>query len=592
MTGTAGRWSDAWMAAAVFALDPAAAGGIALRARPGPARDRWLAASMDLLDPAAPVVRLPVHADADRVAGGLDLEATLRAGRPVGQRGILAAADGGILVVPMAERLPPETAAAVAAALDDGFVRIERDGLSLLPSARFGILALDEGAEPEEGPPPGLRDRVGGIVDLSDCPVRDLGEPPWARPDVARARRELAGVALGEGGLERICAFAAALGIGSMRPAAAAAYWARGAAAVRGLRQASDEDISFVCRAVLLPHANRMPAPDRPEEAEPEPDPADAPGPDADMESRDGMEEAAGERTVEAERALLPPQLLALLDGSRSEKGAAPRAGRTTASGLSVRRGRPAGVRPGLPGPRGRLNVVETLRAAAPWQPIRARDGAHAARSPLRLRRDDFRLNRYKQRIQTTTIFAVDASGSAALHRLAEAKGAIELLLAESYIRRDEVALIAFRGTAAEQLLPPTRAVARARRSLSALPGGGGTPVAAGLDAALKLALAVRARGNVARLVVLTDGRANIALDGTPGRERAEADALAAARAVRRAGVEALFVDIAQSPRPYAGRLAREMGAAYLFMPRADSARIHESVRRAAPPVAVSGRPG
>ncbi|MDP1315059.1 VWA domain-containing protein, partial [Klebsiella pneumoniae] len=90
------------------------------------------------------------------------------------------------------------------------------------------------------------------------------------------------------------------------------------------------------------------------------------------------------------------------------------------------------------------------------------------------------------------------------------------------YVRRDRVALIAFRGTDAELLLPPTRSLARARRSLAGLPGGGGTPLAAGLEAAWLLGRSVQARdGGRAVLIFLTDARANIARDGTPGRARA-----------------------------------------------------------------------
>ena len=90
-----------------------------------------------------------------------------------------------------------------------------------------------------------------------------------------------------------------------------------------------------------------------------------------------------------------------------------------------------------------RLNIVETLRAAAPWQKIRQRKSGGGS---VEVRPDDFRITRFKRRGASATIFVVDASGSSALHRLAEAKGAIELLLADCYVRRDQVALIAFRG--------------------------------------------------------------------------------------------------------------------------------------------------
>ena len=158
-----------------------------------------------------------------------------------------------------------------------------------------------------------------------------------------------------------------------------------------------------------------------------------------------------------------------------------------------------------------------------------ARSRAVRRRHPrprILIRKDDFRISRFKQRTETTTIFVVDASGSAALHRLAEAKGAVELLLADCYIRRDQVALIAFRGSVAEMLLPPTRSLARAKRSLAGLPGGGGTPLAAGLDAAFALADSVRRKGQTPTVIVLTDGRANIARDGGQGRPRAEEDAM------------------------------------------------------------------
>ena len=156
------------------------------------------------------------------------------------------------------------------------------------------------------------------------------------------------------------------------------------------------------------------------------------------------------------------------------------------------------------------------------------------------MRRDDFHITRYRERRETTTIFAVDASGSSALNRLAEAKGAVELLLADCYVRRDRVALLAFRGAGCELLLPPTRSLVRAKRGLAGLPGGGGTPLAAGIDAAAALADAVRRRGETAVVVLLTDGRANVGRNGTGGRERAMADAMSAARQLATMGLSVL----------------------------------------------------
>jgi magnesium chelatase subunit D len=228
-----------------------------------------------------------------------------------------------------------------------------------------------------------------------------------------------------------------------------------------------------------------------------------------------------------------------------------------------------------------RLNVVETLRAAAPWQTLRR---TQSKSERVHVRRDDFRLTRFKHRSETATIFVVDASGSSALHRLAEAKGAVELLLADCYVRRDQVALIAFRGKAAELILPPTRSLARAKRSLAGMPGGGGTPVAAALDAAGALADGLRRKGLAPTIVVLTDGRANVARDGAGGRERAEADALGAARSCRALRLTALLVDTSPSQSSAAERLAVEMGARYLQLPRADAAAISQLIRNAALP--------
>jgi magnesium chelatase subunit D len=277
-----------------------------------------------------------------------------------------------------------------------------------------------------------------------------------------------------------------------------------------------------------------------------------------------------------AARAAIPVHLLALLQTPAAPRNSPTSSGRAGALRQSALRGRPVGTRRGELKAGARLNVVETLRAAAPWQKFRQQQAGNAY---VHVRRDDFRLIQFKRRNECATIFVVDASGSSALHRLAEAKGAVELLLADCYVRRDQVALIAFRGKKAELILPPTRSLARAKRSLSALAGGGGTPIANALDAAGALANGLLRKGLVPKIVLLTDGRANIARDGTPDRKRAEADVVASACMLRAAGFAALVIDISIRPNAAAEQLATNMGARYLLLPFADAGTISRAVQ-------------
>jgi magnesium chelatase subunit D len=200
------------------------------------------------------------------------------------------------------------------------------------------------------------------------------------------------------------------------------------------------------------------------------------------------------------------------------------------------------------------------------------------------VRKEDFHVTRFRQLGQTTTVFVVDASGSLALNRLAETKGAVELLLADCYVRRDSVAVLAFRGKTAELLLPPTRSLARAKRSLAGLPGGGGTPLATAIDAATALADQIRRKGETPILVLLTDAKGNIARDGSPGRGRAASDALAAATQLRLGSYSALLVDTSPQPQAGAQQLAAAMGAQYLALPYAGAQSLNQAVR------AVAGR--
>ena len=316
-------------------------------------------------------------------------------------------------------------------------------------------------------------------------------------------------------------------------------------------------------------------------EAEAEPEPADADRPDEQQEASGGK---LNEVVLAAAQAAIPPQLLARLMQGRAERSRSAAPGRIGGAQQTPRRGRPAGTRRGALRSGARLSVVETLRAAAPWQRLRrpatkTLDG----RRRIEVRPDDFRIKRFKQKNETVTLFVVDASGSSALHRLAEAKGAVELLLADCYVRRDQVALLAFGGRGVELLLPPTRSLTRAKRRLADLPGGGGTPLGAALEQAAALADAIRRKHQTPAIVVLTDGRPNLARDGRQGRQAGEADALTAAQAFRASGFSALLIDTSRQADASAARIAAAMGAHYVALPHADARMLSDEVRARMP---------
>lgn len=554
--GAPSPWEDALLAARLFAGDPAKLAGIRLRARAGPVRDRWLAYLKSQLSVGVPFRKIPAGIGADRLLGGLDLAATLSANRPVYLPGVLAEAHDGVAILPMAERTAPHVTAGLMAVLDEGEVVVERDGLTLRPPARIGVVMLDEGVD-DEAPPAALTERMAITISLEGITISEAEVPP----SVPAMR---AAIVTTDSAIAALCSVAAAFGIDSARAPILALGVAAASAAEAGRTAIADEDLVIATRLALFPRARTFPPADAdtPEQDEAPPD-------DTQGESEnDGEIGQVADRVIEAIRAALPPDVLAGL-----EKAAA--TGRSTQSGRgsaalrkSLTRGRPVGVRPGKPGAGARLHLIETLRAAAPWQKLRRK---HDDRPGIRVRSDDFRIRRFAERSESTLIFVVDASGSAAVERLAETKGAVELLLAEAYVRRTQVALIAFRGGGAEMMLPPTRSLVRAKKCLADMVGGGGTPLAAGVQAGQALAEAQRGQGRTPFLILMTDGRANIARDGTPGRVQADEDAKASAKQLGFSGIKSVVIDIAARPRDDARLLAAAMGANYAALPRVDA---------------------
>jgi len=551
-------WDRALRALALLAVNPGGLGGLTLRARAGPARQVFERGIARL-----PGAQRRIHPDISdtQLFGGPDIAATLAAGRLVMDDGL--ANNPALLILPMAERVPAGLAARLGGILDAGH--------------GHGLILLDEGLDQDEAAPAALRDRLAFHANLGATGWQEARLRLPAPGDVDAARQIASQVHARPDDPVALTGLAARFGINSLRAPKLALCAARAIAALDGRAELSDNDLREAAELVYPARATRVPEEREPATDDTPPDPPPgAPESQAGEDGQQGDDTALpGEILVEAVRALLPPSLLDRM----GEGGAA--SGPTGGAGAGRRRkgnrrGRPLPSRARRFDGRARIDVVATLRAAAPWQALRRVRNETGQR--VIIHPGDIRLRRYEDRSDRLLIFSVDASGSAAMARLAEAKSAVELLLVQAYARRDHVAVIAFRGAGADVLLPPTRSLVQAKRRLAGMPGGGGTPLAAGLDAALALGRQARGRGLSPALALLTDGRANIALDGAGNRARAAEDAEDISARLRAEGLGGVVIDTSTRPGDVLAALARRMGARYLALPRARAEQISTAV--------------
>ncbi len=528
-----GDLSRPQQAAAVLAVAGKDVGGIWVRARAGETRRVYV----NGLRKAVPdAVRILTEMDDTALFGGVDVSASLSDGRKVLVEGLLMSSRGGLLIG--AERASPQLCGRLSAILDAG----------LGP-----LIALDEGAEPDEAPARSLTCRLGLFVSLDGIRHANLGMPISDRR--ASVAQNLYPKVIISAELEtKTAEFACYLGIDDHRLAIYARSAAKACAALSNRHIVREEDVELAATLVFAPRSSAIESPPQPESQQPEVEDRQRPSDDTTLSADTELE-------VDATKVPLPDLLLAAT-------GTAPRFTHGQGSGTpkaGTVRGRPLPSSPGRVSSDRRIDPVATIRAALPWQKLRASPRGQS----VSLRPNDVRLKRFETRSQRVIIFAVDASGSQAVARMAEAKGAVEHLLSEAYRSRDEVALLAFRGSEAKVLLPPTRALVRARAHLSALPGGGATPLAAGLVAAHTVASGVRGKGGHPVIVLLSDGKANVPLAGNGDREQAKEDATSTAKAILRSGFETIVLDTARRPQETLAKLAGAMGARYLAMPYA-----------------------
>jgi magnesium chelatase subunit D len=549
---------DAKLALTLTAVDPAI-GGVLLRGQKGAAKTTLARGLAALLPGEAPFAELPLGATEDRLIGTLDLAAALAGGERRFEPGLLAAAHGGVLYVDEVNLLADHLVDVLLDVAVSGVNRVEREGISHEHPAR---LVLIGSMNPEEGElRPQLLDRFGLAVDVASSldpeqralaverrlafdadPVGVAQEWSAAESELRRRLDRARPAPVPPALLRRISALCAAMAVDGLRADLVIARAAAARAGLDGRGEADDDDVRAVAPLALVHRQRRTPFDQQGRGVDELQQALD----DALGEKGNGPDEPDSDRPAAVGDAVRPPTLAA---GGHDD--AAGR--RSPASGT---RGRFVRARPYEPGDP--VALAATARATG----VRRADDPDAPA--------DLRGAVRQQKAGNLVVLAVDASGSmGAEDRIEAAKGAVLGLLLDAYQRRDRVAMICFRGDGAETVLRPTGAVEVARARLQDLPTGGRTPLAAGIDAALRLATTGGTAANHQPLVVLvTDGRATA---GPPDADPVEA-ALAAADRVRRRGVTAVVVDAEttgprRAPRLGLARpLAEAMGARYLTL--------------------------
>lgn len=559
------------------------------------------------------LVELPVSATEEAVVGTLDIEAAIREGNRRFEPGLLASAHRGILYIDEVNLLNDHVVDVLldSAAMGRNFV--EREGISFSHPAQFLLIGT---MNPEEGDlRPQFIDRFGLAVEIDH--IRDAerradvirrriayesdpaafqegwnGTEATERKSIADAKDLLPSVTVEDGILTFIARLCAEHEVDGLRADIVIYKAAQTLAAYEGRTSVIPDDVLRVAEMALLHRMRRQPFDDPDMNSERlremaqdilNSTPPDAPQPDmgdvTPPEAPQNVEQPHGGADEDVfgigESFQVKPVNLDALD-----KRARASHGRRTVSRVRDHRGRYVGATM----PDGKvtdLAVDATVRAASPFQVRRGTytDGNLA----LKVEPWDLRQKVRESRVGNLVVFLVDSSGSmGAQQRMVAAKGAIISLLMDAYQRRDRVAMIAFRGTQSEIVLPPTGSPKLAQQRLDNLPTGGRTPLAQALADAQRLIRQQKQRSpdTPPLLTIVSDCRANVGMSGSGDPYD---DALRICEELRQDKVHSIVLDPAPRSNRFGlvERVADTLGGEYIPLNELRADAIRAAVRQA-----------
>jgi magnesium chelatase subunit D len=278
----------------------------------------------------APFVQVPLNVMEDRLIGSSDLEESVKTGKSVFSPGLLAKAHRGVLYVDDINLLDEETANILLNVVNDGFVLVEREGISLRYPCRPLVIAT---FNPDEGE---LRDHlldriavslsadaeklsvedrvsaVDSVVNFSPSGKQGNAEATMALEDaisneddlktaIVFAREYIRDLKLAPSQMQYLCEEAIRAGCQGHRAEIFAVEVARAAAAIEG-RQVTSEDLRLAVKLAIAPRGTFIQTPmDEDEMMPPPPPPPPPPQMDDQMEDQDQEDQEEEEEQNEPE---------------------------------------------------------------------------------------------------------------------------------------------------------------------------------------------------------------------------------------------------------------------------------------------------
>ena len=544
----------------VSSIDPSL-GSLSIKANYSTVREAFLSSLLSLLKP-KPLRKIYPFQNPTDFTKSINMIDTLTLGMPKYNEDIFASDDIALILTNIEK-------------MEKGLSTFLKDKIKNNNKKFF--IALDE-SESNEMPRANLSDYLIFSVNLGGTRYKDLKRVSINRKKIAEARENLATVRVDKKILDYLLASAEIFSISNMHTIFSTLKVAKALCAYKGKKSVSRVDITLAISLSMIHKAKQIPEFQQEEKAK-------APEQEQlrdDNESKENNSELNNEEKkmlIDALKISLPSNLIESLLLKNSQTISLGESAGSGEKNNNFSAGRPIPSVNRKYSSDKRIDLMATLTRAIPWQKIRSSSVTKKNRKII-IYPQDIMIKRFEKQSERLLIFLVDASGSNAIGRLAEAKGAIEILLSDAYAKRDNVALISFSGLKADPLLLPTKSLVTAKKKLSSLPGGGATPLANGLLEAFNMADAARSRNIKPIIILLSDGRGNMSLDGEGDRIKAIKDTNYVASLIKRNAINNIFIDTSRRKTPIADELARELNGHYFQLPLANSSSISKAVQQ------------